>query len=239
MLFMMKKILLWICALIIVMDASFLIYAADYYHADPTALLALESDKTVQVSKTDYGWFFDSPETDSALIFYPGAKVEETSYAPLAHEIADRGIDVCLVKMPLRFAILNQNKARSVIGEYDYDHWYIGGHSLGGVCAAMYASKNPDEIEGVVLLGSYANQKLDDSQEALLIYGSHDQVLNQEQYAKNQKNLPYETKETVIEGGNHAQFGSYGDQKGDGEAEVTQDEQIEITAEEIEHFIHR
>ena len=220
------------------MDASFLIYAADYYHADQNALNALKSDETVQVSKTDYGWFFDSPETDTAFVFYPGAKVEETSYAPLAHDIAGRGIDVCLVRMPLRFAILDPDSAGAVTKEYDYDHWYIGGHSLGGVCAAMYASEHPEEIEGVILLGSYANRKLDDSQEALLIYGSLDEVLNKEQYKKNQKNLPPETEETVIEGGNHAQFGSYGDQKGDGEAELTRDEQIEITAEEIEHFIH-
>ena len=38
-------------------------------------------------------------------------------------------------------------------------------------------------------------------------------------------NLPESTIEVVIDGGNHAQFGSYGTQKGDGEAAVTREAQ--------------
>ena len=29
-------------------------------------------------AKVDYGWLFDGPSTDTVLVFYPGAKVEET-----------------------------------------------------------------------------------------------------------------------------------------------------------------
>ena len=72
----------------------FLLYAEQYYHADQSALSALESDDTVSVSKTDYGWLFDGPSENDALIFYPGAKVEETAYAPLLHLLAKEGMAV-------------------------------------------------------------------------------------------------------------------------------------------------
>ena len=57
--------------------AVFRVYVSDYYRADAAAEQALESD-TVLVEQTDYGWFFDGPSEDTALVFYPGGKVEET-----------------------------------------------------------------------------------------------------------------------------------------------------------------
>ena len=47
-------------------------------------------------------------------------------------------------------------------------------------------------------------------------YGSEDGVLNREKYEADRINLPQNTTETVIDGGCHAGFGSYGAQKGDG-----------------------
>ena len=47
-------------------------------------------------------------------------------------------------------------------------------------------------------------------------YGSEDGVLNREKYEADRTNLPQDTTETVIDGGCHAGFGSYGAQKGDG-----------------------
>ena len=47
----------------------------------------------------------------------------------------------------------------------------------------------------------------------------------------------WDTTEVVIDGGNHAQFGSYGVQKGDGTAEISASDQLEITAEKIIDFI--
>jgi hypothetical protein len=43
--------------------------------------------------------------------------------------------------------------------------------------------------------------------------------------------------EQVIEGGNHAYFGMYGEQKGDGAATITNLEQITTTANYIIEFI--
>ena len=96
-----KRICLIILGVIFLLAAVFLLYTGQYYHADETALAALRSDDAVHVTETEFGWLFDGPAETEALIFYPGAKVEETAYAPLLRLIAERGMDVCLVKMPL------------------------------------------------------------------------------------------------------------------------------------------
>ena len=61
--------------------------------------------------------------------------------------------------------------------------------------------------------------------------------MNREKYGKYRDNLPDDTEETVIEGANHAGFGMYGEQQGDGEATITNAEQIEITADIIAEFV--
>ena len=43
----------------------------------------------------------------------------------------------------------------------------------------------------------------------------------------------------IINGGNHACFGNYGEQKGDGKATITKDEQINITVKQIVKFIEK
>jgi hypothetical protein len=65
----------------------------------------------------------------------------------------------------------------------------------------------------------------------LSVHGSEDGVLNREKYAAYSSNLPEGFTETVIAGGNHAYFGAYGEQEGDGVATVTPAEQLRQTAE--------
>ena len=144
-----------VCAALIL---GFLLYAGIYYHADEAAAAAMGSDGTVTVTRTDYGWLLDGPSADDALVFYPGAKVEETAYMPLLHRLAAEGMDVCLVKMPLRFAFFAPNRADDLIEEYGYSHWYIGGHSLGGAIAANYAAGHPELLDGVILLAALGGQ---------------------------------------------------------------------------------
>lgn len=231
----MKRKLKWIIPFIILVCLAVMIvlYAEDYYHASEDAEKALISDSLVQVEKTDYGWFFDGPSKKDALIFYPGGKVEETAYAPLLHLLAENGIDVFLAKMPMRLAILDTNRAESIIKRYDYQHWYIGGHSLGGACSTAYAAKHADSLDGVILLAAYPMKQLDDSLNVLFIYGSEDGVLNRQKYADSKKYAPSDAMEYILEGGNHAQFGSYGIQNGDGIALISPVEQWNLTLELI------
>jgi len=144
-----RKLIWLIPVLVIVLLAgAFFVYAGDYYRADASALSALESDQSVSVVQTDYGWLFDGPSESDALILYPGGKVEETAYAPLLRRIAARDMDACLVKMPFHLAVFGVNKADSVMAIQDYSHWYIGGHSLGGAMAASYAAEHGSQLTG-------------------------------------------------------------------------------------------
>ena len=206
------------------------IYVNTYYHADKTAGAFLVSDEQVRVEKTEYGWFLDGPSEENAMVFYPGAKVEETAYAPLLHRFAKEGMDVCLVKMPFRLAFLGIDKASDVMSQYDYENWYIGGHSLGGAMSAVYAADHGNELRGAVLLAAYATKKLDDDLLEIVIYGSEDGVLNKAKTEEGRQFAPSTEGnylELVIDGGNHAFIGSYGRQKGDGEARITAEEQQE------------
>ena len=117
---------------VFIVVAAFLLWASDYYHAGGTALAAMQSDSIVSVEKTNMGWLFDGPSEDELLIFYPGAKVEETAYSPLLHELAEKEMDVYLIRMPLHLAFFGMDAADAVVREGGYDQYYIGGHSLGG-----------------------------------------------------------------------------------------------------------
>ena len=167
------------------------------------------------------------------IIFYPGGKVEETAYAPLLHQLAGQGMDVCLVRMPFRLAVFGANKADQVMAQHDYTHWYIGGHSLGGVMAASYAAAHSSQFEGVYMLAAYSTKPLAENTRAVTIYGSEDGVLNMAKLKEANRYLPAGSETYVIEGGNHAQFGNYGMQTGDGNAAISPEEQQRRTVEYI------
>ena len=194
------------------------LYTADCYRADGIALQAMKSDE-IRIERTDYGWYFDGPSETDALVFYPGAKVEETAYAPLLSHLAENGIDVCLVKMPFRLAIFGLNAAERVMKEHASDRWYIGGHSLGGAMSAVFAEKH--DLDGVILLAAYPTGPVEEP--ILLLRGSEDGVLNLDRVSSASEFG--DVKEYVLDGGNHAQFGNYGPQKGDGSPLITAEEQ--------------
>ena len=105
--------------------------------------------------------------------------------------------------------------------------------------AASYAAKNSDAVDGVVLLGAYSTAKLGDKGiKVLSVYGSEDGVMNRESYASYLENLPEGFTERVISGANHAGFGMYGEQDGDGAATVTAAEQISLTKDYITSLIN-
>lgn len=228
-----KSRLLTAAALLLVVILGFFVYTAVYYHADETARSALRSDGSVAVTPTDYGYLFDGPAEDAALIFYPGAKVEAEAYAPLLHRLAAGGLDVCLVRMPLRMAFLGQNRADDVMAACPYEHWYIGGHSLGGAVAALYAADNGEAVEGLVLCAAYPTKPLDDGLIEISLTGSEDRVVSRARQESGRSLAPACSYTYVIEGGNHAQFGSYGAQKGDGAALIPPERQWDEAAADI------
>jgi hypothetical protein len=222
-------------AMFLLLLIALLAYLLPYYHATDTGLEALRSD-SVTVEKTDYGWLFDGPATDTALIFYPGAKVDTKAYLPLMQEIAAGGVDCFLLDLPMRMAIFDQNAADKIMAKVEYRTVMVGGHSMGGMIAAGYAAAHKETVDGAVLLAAYPTKPLDESVGLLSVYGTEDKVLNRDAYENAKGYFPSNFTETVIDGGNHAQFGNYGAQKGDGEATITAKEQQSKTAYAVLQF---
>ena len=208
-------------------------YAGDYYPAvDVDRFMADSTD--VRVTEIKQGWFFDGPGSENALIFYPGAKVDETAYAPILRSVCEQGVDCFLLKMPLHLALFNMDKADEILAEYNYADYYLAGHSLGGAMAANHAHSHQDGPSGVFLLAAYPTEDLTASPfPVVFIYGDRDTVLNREGLEAGFKLCPDNSLKIEIAGGNHAQFGSYGAQKKDSEATVSPEEQWKITADTI------
>ena len=233
------KIALYIIlALIILIVCLSVWYVNDYSHADASVNTYLNGTSNVSVEKVDNGLFLDGPGNDSALIFYPGAKIEYISYLPLFMELANGGVDCFIVEMPANLAFLGADSADSIIGgdKYSYDEWYISGHSLGGVAASSYAINHKDKISGLILLASYPVDDMG-NMSVLSIYGSNDKTLNKETYDESKSLMDNNLTEYVINGGNHAQFGSYGIQSGDGIATISPENQRDQTEKAILDFI--
>ena len=219
----------------LLLAGAFLVYTGSYYRADDRTMKALVTDETAEVSEEDYGYFFDGPSEDKVLIFYPGAKVEDKAYAPLLREIAEKAMDVCLVHMPFHLAVFGIDKAAEVMEQYNYPEVYVGGHSLGGAMAASYAADNPKDLEGVILFAAYPTKKT--AVDTLLIYGSEDGVLSMSRAEEAEALVSGVYEAYCIAGGNHAQFGDYGEQSGDGKAGITAGEQQRMTIEKIGTFL--
>jgi dienelactone hydrolase len=121
------------------------------------------------------------------------------------------------------------NAAEDIMADYpQIQHWAVGGHSLGGAMAANYAYQFPDRVEGLILWASYpaSNNNLTDSTlKVVSISASNDGLATPEKIVSSRTLLPADTTWVVVEGGVHAQFGSYDIQPGDGVPSITSDEQ--------------
>ncbi|MBE6550511.1 MAG: alpha/beta hydrolase [Ruminococcaceae bacterium] len=211
------------------------VYLGDYYHADNEAIALFMPQGTSWKEDPDGKIVFKPEGAAKGFIFYPGGKVEYTSYIPLMQACTAEGILCVLVEMPFNLAVLDVNAADGIQKEHpEIKEWYIGGHSLGGSMASSYIADHAGEYEGLILLGSYSASDISDTDIAVLsVYGSEDKVMNREKYENNKPNLPKDLTEFVIDGGCHAYFGMYGAQDGDGTPAITNEEQIRITVDKI------
>lgn len=225
----LKTALITVMILALLLTGGFLLYASDYYKADDVALAVLQSEKRIHV-QNDLVILSPVKPSDTALIFYPGAKVESIAYLPLLDKIRQSsGINCILVEMPLNMAIFHADAADEIMDQFpDIETWYVGGHSMGGAMASSYASKNQDKIRGLILLGAYIYGDYPDKN-TLTIYGTFNTSVAEK--------IDYTENIVVIEGGNHAQFGNYGKQKGDPDATISSEIQQNITAEAIKEFL--
>jgi len=207
------------------------------YAAFPEAVAVAEAAERVR------GWTVFAPEGEptAGFVFYPGGLVDPVAYAPLLRRLADGGVLAVLVPMPLDLAVFGIGRAADVIAAYpNVDTWAIGGHSLGGAMAAEFVKGDPTAVDGIVLLASYPAASTDLSAlpiRAVSTYGSENGQTPPAGFEDAMVRLPPGSELVEIEGGNHAGFGHYGPQAGDGVAAIDREEQQRQTAETVLAFL--
>jgi dienelactone hydrolase len=197
---------------LILSAAAFVIWASDASPASEVALQALASDSLVNVDVQDDWVVFspaDSSQTKTGFVFYPGGKVDYRAYAPALRKIAAQGYFVAVVPVPLNLAFFDVNAAARVQAAYpEIENWFVGGHSLGGVAASLFAADNAF-VKGVVFWASYpADDALKVKDFSPSIYGTNDGLATVEKLNDSRALLPDDARFVAIEGGNHAQFGA-------------------------------
>jgi hypothetical protein len=226
-----RYFLLSLLVLLLVGTIGFFVWANTPYQPEAYALDSLKSNQTVHFANLNR-WLVFTPVdmvTTTGLIIYPGARVDARAYAPQASAIAEAGFTVVVVPMPLNLAFFGLNRASDVIQAFPaIEHWAVGGHSLGGAMAAEFASANQTQVDGLVLWASYtaASNDLSESDLAVIsIYASNDGIAALQDIQDSRARLPTNSTFVEIQGGNHAGFGWYGPQNGDGEREISKDDQ--------------
>jgi len=221
---------------------AFLTWALTPLGPMPEAQAALKSDAQVEVQQGPWLAFLPrAQEPRLGVIFYPGRRVDYRSYAPIARAIAEQGYLVVIKPMPLNLAVLSPEAAREVLRTYpQIETWVIGGHSLGGAMAAAFVYRHPQEVQGLILLAAYPANNFSLRSLAipvLSISASEDGLATPQKIFASRSLLPETTQWVVIEGGNHAGFGWYGDQPGDGQARISRETQQRQVVEVITRFL--
>lgn len=232
-----QRVIIWVAVIILSIAAILtIVYKVMLLSPTAEASAAMQSDKHVTISKLDDGYRFEpaiereGTSKQPNLIFYPGAMVEPESYSLFARKLAAAGYRVYIASMPLHLAFTDQDRAEAFIAEHPDESYVIGGHSLGGVFATRFAAEHREQLAGVFLLASYADKKgslVHSSLPVLQITASRDGVLNWKSWGKAKRYMPDATTYVTIEGGNHTQFGSYGQQSMDKVATISPEQQLD------------
>ncbi|MBT3313120.1 MAG: alpha/beta hydrolase [Anaerolineae bacterium] len=211
-----RKQIIW--GIILLVFAAALVWLVDWttYARPPLpeAEAALISDENVEVTHKPWLTFtLSGVDVESGFIFYPGGRINPKSYAPLLKPIAAEGYLVVVPEMPINMAIFDVDAADEIMAQYpEIKHWVIGGHSVGGVSAAMYTAESPEQIDGLAIWAAYPADNSDISAldiPVLSIYGGREEGVTDESVGERKHLLPADTEYIKIEGGDHHQFGSY------------------------------
>ncbi|NQX34803.1 alpha/beta hydrolase [Herbiconiux sp. VKM Ac-2851] len=218
----LKPVALAIATLLVAVVVGFLVDAHTTYAAELEPVQAVAADPAVDIAWThgDVVMTPTGPANGTGLVFLAGAKVDPLAYADKLSGIVDAGTTVVIVRPILNFAIF-EFRPFSTFTDLapGVDDWYVGGHSLGGVKACQYATDA--DVRGLVLLGSYCAGDLSDSGIPVLsVSGSEDGLSTPAKIDASRADLPADARFVVIEGANHASFGDYGPQPGDGTASI-------------------
>ncbi|MGA1836708.1 alpha/beta hydrolase [Herbiconiux sp. 11R-BC] len=207
-----------IAAALIAAVSAFLVDAHVTFSAERAPVQAVADDLAVH-TRWSYPSVVMTPGDDSTgagLVFFAGAKVDPLAYADKLRGLVDGGTTVVIIRPPLNYAIFEWRPFSDFSAlAPEVTEWFVGGHSLGGVKACQYA--HDPAVAGLVLLGSYcAGDESGLGKPVVSVSGSNDGLSTPAKIEASRASLPSDTVFVEIEGANHAQFGDYGVQPGDG-----------------------
>lgn len=192
-----------------------------------------ESTASIAVYPTLYGFAVNpvTPTDKPGLVFMAGAFVAADAYLPFARQLAEAGHPVRVIGLELGSSMAPGQQPRlfgTIQGVIDGSRpWVVGGHSLGSAQASIFAAAYPAAIAGLFITGSgypYNDVSML-TVPVTLMRATKDDVANKNPDSDRAGNLPTDAVITTIEGGNHAQYGYYGPQIGDGVASIPREEQ--------------
>ncbi len=214
-----QKILSLLALVLSVAITSFVLWASQTANATPTERVLAQQNTAVQITETDHSIIIQ-PKTlaKQGLVFIPGAKVDPWAYAYKLTALASTAeITVVITKPILNLAFFDQRGLATFTNDAPAVHvWYVGGHSLGGVRACQYAAGGT--AKGLILLGSYCANTV--TIPTLSIAGGQDGLSTPTKIKDNRHYLPNTATLVEIGAANHASFGDYGVQAGDGTATI-------------------
>ncbi|ONI43390.1 hypothetical protein AN641_10240 [Candidatus Epulonipiscioides gigas] len=238
----MKRILATLIITFSVCVIGIFIWTNNTYELSSDITLPQYSSGSIITSYSDYIIYNPTNNTtNTGIIIYPGALVEPNAYSYYAIQLAKQGYLVAILDVTMNLSLLDTNKAMNVINHFpEISSWYVAGHSMGGVSATVFVNNNLDIVDGLILLASYPSSNINLSfseLKVLSIYGELDGLSTVDEINNSKSQLPTDTTFVEIKGGNHAQFGLYGEQKGDLKATISPLEQQDIIVKATLDFL--
>lgn len=208
-----------------------IVYVITPYKASTEIQPILEKAEVIKVDKTNLYYFEgNQPASNQGYVIYPGGRVEAGAYSGLCNQLAIISSGCVIVEMPLNFAFLPHIKLSKTIQNTQLNNKKITviGHSLGGPFLARDLLDSDIEnlyINRFVLLGSFSDVDVSDLNVQTFSFIGENDLLIKDNDQENKDNLPANTNYYIVEGGNHASWGDYGNQSGDGDATISNKQQ--------------
>ncbi|MGN7190591.1 alpha/beta hydrolase [Curtobacterium sp. MCBA15_004] len=227
----------WVLTVVVLLVVAFLVYAHIVMPGTRSAALQVWRDDRVAVR--DAGDAVVMTPTGTAdgkgIVFVPGAKVDPYAYMATFRQVVAAGTTVVITKPTLNLAFFDTRPLSTFEAHAPrVTTWAVGGHSLGGVRACQLAR----EADGLLLLGSYCADDLSDTDlDVLSVSGSRDGLSTPAKVAAARGKLPADARTVEVVGANHADFGAYGDQPGDGTATIPRAQARSEIAAAIEDWV--
>lgn len=239
---MLKKLLWGLLALLLLATLAVAVWMSIpfAYQLDRTQQ-ALLSDDAVLVSQTPWYQFVPKAQQPTdGVIFYPGGKTAPETFAPVMRHFAEQGMLAVIVPMPLNTAFLGVNKADAVMAAYPaIERWHLIGHSLGGVAAAAYANRQPEQLSSLLFWASYPASDLSAlTVPTLSLSAALDSQTTPEKIQAYRQRFPANTLFMELPAANHWQYGYFADALNTESGLQSRNKQIEQLVAHSLAFIH-